>query len=923
MDLYPTDGIENIQAVKDWAVPDSDQTTKPDVTFQLQYRTEGGAWTPAPFPNAEITVNAANQWTALWEDLPSSIGGQLVAQYQAVELSGDGSWVQTDAAGAASDDVYTFTFVNTFTRAFTVEKTWNSSATPSTPITVGLYRTTDQNAIHSTAGERVPKEERNPSAGYQTAQLQSGSLTHSFTGLPKYDTDGQLYYYYALELDENGQPLAEGATATVGAKDYVVSYDTPAGNSQTQITNTPATELTGSKTWKDDGNEGGGRPGTLTLTLQRQSAGSSTWSTVTGVTPTWTNTETDVWTYRYAGLPQYDLSGNLYTYRVLETVPAGYVLENQTVETGLTSDNNFVNRRTGTVNLTVQKTWKEGAVPARPQNITLKVEQKTIHASTWTELALTQPAWTEAGDTWTLAYTGLSQYDENGVRYEYRVTEVSAPDGYEKKDSANTDPTLTYKLENIQLGSLTIAKKVTGNRGETTREFHFVVTLNGQSQAETAASAVTGNYAATYTDASGAVTQRTVAFDQGVSEPVALKHGETIAIAGLPAGLGYAVAETEANQEGYATTATGGEGLIPVGAAANAVFENYRHDGLTDLRTDILGTKTWVDDSNASGKRPDSLTLTLYRSVPNGPEMAIQATPVWTKNGDVWTYAYYNLLKYDAGGQAYLYRVVETVPEGYVGSSNGNNFTNTLAEEFVTLSGQKSWAGDDPQDRPESITVVLYADGLEVRRVTVTAAEGWSYVFEDVPKLDEAGEEIHYTVQEHNVPEGYQAHYDGLNILNQKDDVFGSLQVTKQVRGPGAETDRAFSFTVTLDDDSINGTYGGMTFVDGVATFTLKHGQSAVAADLPAGVAYTVTEDTPKGYTASWSNASGVIPNEDVVTATFVNTVPDTAAPDHPDVPQTDDQGNLALYGILTGLFALLLIAALWLGKQPGKKKRR
>ena len=42
------------------------------------------------------------------------------------------------------------------------------------------------------------------------------------------------------------------------------------------------------------------------------------------------------------------------------------------------------------------------------------------------------------------------------------------------------------------------------------------------------------------------------------------------------------------------------------------------------------------------------------------------------------------------------------------------------------------------------------------------------------------------------------------------------------------------------DDISIDGTYGAMTFKDGVATFMTRHGESKTATDLPNGVMYTV-----------------------------------------------------------------------------------
>ena len=102
----------------------------------------------------------------------------------------------------------------------------------------------------------------------------------------------------------------------------------------------------------------------------------------------------------------------------------------------------------------------------------------------------------------------------------------------------------------------------------------------------------------------------------------------------------------------------------------------------------------------------------------------------------------------------------------------------------------------------------------------------------------------------------------------------GNLSVAKTVAGNNGDTSKAFNFTVTLGDTGINGTFGEMTFADGVATFVLKHGESKTAVGLPAGITYTVTEaEADKdGYTTTSVNASGSIIKDDTAAATFTNT---------------------------------------------------
>ena len=102
----------------------------------------------------------------------------------------------------------------------------------------------------------------------------------------------------------------------------------------------------------------------------------------------------------------------------------------------------------------------------------------------------------------------------------------------------------------------------------------------------------------------------------------------------------------------------------------------------------------------------------------------------------------------------------------------------------------------------------------------------------------------------------------------------GNLSVAKTVAGNNGDTSKAFNFTVTLGDTGINGTFGDMTFANGVATFVLKHGESKTAVDLPAGITYTVTEaEADKdGYTTTSVNASGSIIKNNTAAVTFTNT---------------------------------------------------
>ncbi len=84
----------------------------------------------------------------------------------------------------------------------------------------------------------------------------------------------------------------------------------------------------------------------------------------------------------------------------------------------------------------------------------------------------------------------------------------------------------------------------------------------------------------------------------------------------------------------------------------------------------------------------------------------------------------------------------------------------------TVIGGRKIWNhGSNPADKqPDSIVVLVYADGELVRQQLVTEADGWQYDFE-MPKYNAAGKEIVYTVDEVAV-DGYDKAIDGYDLIN-------------------------------------------------------------------------------------------------------------------------------------------------------------
>ena len=103
-------------------------------------------------------------------------------------------------------------------------------------------------------------------------------------------------------------------------------------------------------------------------------------------------------------------------------------------------------------------------------------------------------------------------------------------------------------------GNLTVSKTVTGNAGDTSKEFHFTVKMD---------TPINGTYGdMSFTDGTALLT---------------LKHNEKRTATGLPADVHYEVTEAEANQNGYTTTAENASGIIVKDTTVVASFTNNKN----------------------------------------------------------------------------------------------------------------------------------------------------------------------------------------------------------------------------------------------------------------------------------------------------------------------------------------------------------
>ncbi len=101
------------------------------------------------------------------------------------------------------------------------------------------------------------------------------------------------------------------------------------------------------------------------------------------------------------------------------------------------------------------------------------------------------------------------------------------------------------------------------------------------------------------------------------------------------------------------------------------------------------------------------------------------------------------------------------------------SISKTYETERFNLRLEKEWQ-DNGENRPNEVKVTLYANGIEIEKITLSSKNNWKYVVEDLAKTDENGKEIKYTVKEDKV-EGYETR------IEEKDQVIKIINVLEEV----------------------------------------------------------------------------------------------------------------------------------------------
>lgn len=212
----------------------------------------------------------------------------------------------------------------------------------------------------------------------------------------------------------------------------------------------------------------------------------------------------------------------------------------------------------------------------------------------------------------------------------------------------------------------------------------------------------------------------------------------------------------------------------------------------------VAGTVSWSDNHDAFGKRPDTVTLRLYKD-----DVSTEQT-VTASAANNWQFSFGAYNEYEADGEGgyrhVTYSVIEEPFKNYSAmAGDGFDITNYFVSNDVNeVNGVVEWkdSTNGYGTRPDSVTVTLYAkaegedDFTELGKQTIFSNKtGVSDVFSfDVEQYAEAhvGEEITYTLWQNENP-GYtteltQDEKTGIfylrNTLDMSDKLFKGHSVT-------------------------------------------------------------------------------------------------------------------------------------------------
>ena len=602
----------------------------------------------------------------------------------------------------------------------------------------------------------------------------------TFNNLPDKDKDGKVINYTVKEVKVPTHYTAESQEAQfVDGKATITNKRTP-----------ETTEVTVKKVWDDAQNQDGLRPSTITVHLLANGEEVQT-ATLSG--------EGDTWSHSFTDLPVYK-NGQKLVYTVTEDTVANY----STAIEGSTITNTY---KPGKTSVTVTKKWTdaENQDGLRPKSIKVQLYANDQKSGKEVELS--------ADNDWTYTFSDLDE-KKAGQAIQYTVKEIEVPKGYTQtveatnpgqvvisnkhtpsktkvqvtkkwEDANNQDglrpATITVKLYKDGVATDQTLELSEANQWQGTFEnldekaagkaIHYTVKEENVPEGYTlsiddkdpAHPILTNKHEPTVTqvkvtkkweDANNQdglrpkeIQVQLYAGDQEVGEKVVLSTDNkwTHTFTKLPEKangeiIHYSVKEVVV-PKGYTVTEESQEN-------GDLVLTNTH----TPSTVDIPVMKIWADNDNQDGLRPAKITVNLYA---NGEKVAHKDI---TSETD-WRETFTGLPEFK-DGKKIVYTLQEERVENYSPSIDQESYTitNTHTPGKTTLSVTKQWDDQEDKDglRPKSVKVQLYADGKKSGEVIELSAENkWTHTFANLDKHVK-GKAVTYTVEEVDVPTGYQ-----------------------------------------------------------------------------------------------------------------------------------------------------------------------
>ena len=859
----------NIPVEKVWDDNDNQDGKRPNsVTVTLYANNQS--------TGKSLTLSKANGWKGTFENLDEFKDGEKI-NYTVEEAPVSGY-----TANITDSDSGGFTITNSYTPE-TVDisgsKTWNDNNNQDgkrpDSITIRLYA----NGTELTDKVQTVTADNN--------------WKWDFTDLPKY-AEGKLIAYTITE------DSVDGYTSAVNGYDVTNTYSPE----QTRVTVT--------KAWEDKNNQDGIRPKSITVKLLADGADTK---------ETLTLSSGNNWTGTFNNLDKYRDGGEEIVYTIEEVEVSGYdTVINGDASKGFVITNSHT---PATTEVSGSKTWddKDDQDGKRPSSITIRLY---ANGTELTEKALT----VTADNDWKWGFTDLPKYAE-GKLIAYTITEDSV-DGYTSAVNGY-DVTNTYSPEQTRVTVTKAWEDKNNQDGIRPKSITVKLLADGADTKETLTLSSGNNWTGTfnnldkyrdggeeivYTIEEVEVSGYDTVINGDASKGFVITNSHTPATTEVS---GSKTWDDKDDQDGKrpdsitirlyadgkqvdAVTVTAEEGWkwnftnLSKYADGEEIKYTITEDAVDDYtptytdfnvtntytpeQTSVTVTKAWDDKNDQDGIRPERITVKLLA---NGEDTKKELV---LSDGNSWTGTFTELDKYQ-NGQEVVYTIEEVEVNGYStvvtgDASTGFTVTNSHTPATTEVSGSKTWDDADDQDgkRPDSITIRLYANGEQVKVVTVTEEDGWKWNFTNLPKY-ENGSEIRYTITE-DVVLGYQSEVDGMDVTNHYTPGQINIPVTKNWQDKDdADGIRPDSITVKLYADGKD--TGKELILDQKNNWTGSFDDLDEYAD-GVKIVYTIAEVEVDGYDTA---ISGSAETGFVISNSHTPDIPDT--PDDPDKPEDPD----------------------------------